>query len=164
MVGSVMRDEDLQQGGFAGAVAADHADDISRRSLEGNILQGPDVLRLGGWLELEGVHQRLAQRSVGRFVRADAILFAHSFDMDDRFHAPLLPLRLAEVRDNSCERKPVRHQEGYRFFQTVLANGGAILHNQGTLVFRDNGFVWNRSDHKLGGVRMIFIMMTHWLA
>src|SRR5439155_20461742 len=43
--GSGYAGENLEQGGLAGAVAADDADDFALTDLEGNVLQRPDVPR-----------------------------------------------------------------------------------------------------------------------
>src|SRR5664280_1644350 len=78
--------QDLEQGGFTGAVAADHADDLARRDLERDVLERPDRL-LGAPAATEGsrhgVGNAFAQRLVPHPL-ADAVALAEAADADRR--------------------------------------------------------------------------------
>ena len=73
-----MRRQDLEQRRFAGTVVADDPDDLTFLRLERHVAEGPDGFLLaprGARLEaFEPLHDRIAQRAVGRLKLPDLVL------------------------------------------------------------------------------------------
>ena len=78
--------EDLQQRRLPGAVAADDAQHLALRYLEGDVLERPDLgcrtVVLAARKASRRMHHGLAQRAVRRLVLAEAVLLGEGVDLD----------------------------------------------------------------------------------
>src|SRR5262249_55102476 len=84
--------QDLEKGGLAGAVAADHAQHFTLPDGKGDPVQGPDVARLAIFILAAPDHalsargERVAQRVVGGVVLTDPVALREPLDCDGDAH------------------------------------------------------------------------------
>src|SRR5271165_2029153 len=76
--------EDLEQGGFAGAVAANQAEDFAFADIEGDVFEGPEGFLFGAAKGLQRGADQIFQgvAEAGGDLRAAAVVFAQGFRVD----------------------------------------------------------------------------------
>ena len=77
--------EDLEEGGFAGAVAPDHADHLASLYFKRDLLQGPEISRSGRGRPVDSRPQGITKRVVTQ-VLTKLIALADSAGCDDGVH------------------------------------------------------------------------------